>query len=50
MFKNKKAVACFIKYVFIINNLQMKAFINNNILMLKKIILNINLKKMFIKN
>ena len=45
MFKNKKTVIYFIKYIFIINNLQVKAFINNNIFMLKNMILNIKLKK-----
>ena len=36
--------------MFIVNNLWMKTFINNDIFMLKKIILNINYKKMFIKS
>ena len=42
MFKNKRAMICFIKYIFIVYNLQIKAFINNNILTLKKMILNMS--------
>ena len=41
-FKNKRAVIYFIKYMFIVNNLWAKAFIDNDILMLKKMILNMN--------
>ena len=41
-FKSKKTVTCFIKYMFIVNSLQAKAFISNDILTLKKMILNMN--------
>ena len=43
-------IVCFIKYVYIVDNLKTKMFLNNDILRLKQIILNFDNEKMIINN